>query len=252
MNQTGPLIVNREDDLLTLTLNRPDQANSLNAGLVESLIEALTNASDTRLCVIKAEGKHFCTGFDLSDLETVSDGDLLLRFVRIEQMLQLFHHAPFPIIALAQGQIIGAGADLFAACWTRVTSAQGRLKFPGWQFELALGSRRLSRLIGPDAARDLLIDSRGISADQALACGLASEVQAQSVWPELIAEKLRRCRELPQSALTQMLELTTSDSRSEDIAALVISAAKPGLKQRIIDYRSKVLAAKAYASKFTN
>jgi len=139
-------------------------ANALSPDLVEALLNEITTATDIRLCVIKAEGRNFCAGFDLSDIDGLSDGDLLLRFTRIETLLQAVHHAPFPVIAFAQGHVIGAGADLFAACWQRIAAPNAKFRFPGWQFELALGTRRLTRLVGTDNARDLLIDTKTILA----------------------------------------------------------------------------------------
>ena len=239
------LRVEREGERLTLTLNRPESANALSPALVEALINALTTAGEVRLCVIRGEGKHFCAGFDLSDLESLSDGDLLWRFLRIETLLQLVHHAPFPVLALAQGQIVGAGADLFAACWRRVAAPGAKFRMPGWNFELALGTRRLTALIGRDAARDLLIDTKVLSADEAVSCGLASELAEPEAWPALIEAAQRRAGALPPRALRDMLELTTTDTRREDLAAIVTTAARPGLKDRILAYRKQVSAKKA-------
>ena len=236
------LLVNKEGALLTLTLNRPDSANALSPELVEAFITVLSTTKNVRCCVIKGQGRHFCAGFDLSDLDNLSDGDLLWRFLRIETMLQMIYHAPFATVALAQGRVVGAGADLFAACWRRVASDNMKLKMPGWNFELALGTRRLTHLIGPDAARDLLIDTKQFSADDCLSCGLATEIAEPQKWPELVEALHQRCNALPSQALRDMLNLTSRDSRDSDIAAIVQTAGRPGLKQRIQGYRDKVLA----------
>ena len=122
------LICTREDDVLLLTLNRGSKANSLTPTLVEDLIAALDQPDNVRMAVIRGEGKHFCAGFDLSDISELSDGDLLWRFVRIELLLQKIYHSPFPIVALGHGQIVGAGADLFVACWHRVAAPCAKMK----------------------------------------------------------------------------------------------------------------------------
>ena len=238
------LEIDQQDDLLQLTLNRPHSANALNPDLTEALIRALTQTAGIRLCVIRGAGRHFCSGFDLSDLDNLSDGDLLWRFLRIETLLQTIYHAPFAVVALGHGQMIGAGADLFAACWRRVATANARVRMPGWNFELALGTRRLTHLVGRDAARDLLIDTKVLSADESLNCGLATDLASQQEWPGLIDELRQRSGALSSVALQNMLELTTSDSRSDDIAAIVNSAGRPGLKDRIIAYRDRVAAEK--------
>jgi len=223
---------------LLLTLNRGSKANSLTPTLVEDLITALDQPDNVRMAVIRGEGKHFCAGFDLSDISELSDGDLLWRFVRIELLLQKIYHSPFPIVALGHGQIVGAGADLFVACWHRVAAPCVKLKMPGWNFELALGSGRLAALIGQDAARDMLIDTRSISAEQAREIGLASDLIEKEGWEDLVTTLAARARTLPTEATTNMLALTGSKSAELDLAALVRSAARPGLKARVEKYRN--------------
>lgn len=241
--QSNDLIIEHKDSILYLTLNRPHNANALSPELVEAMIDALDQAHEQRgkidLAVIQSNGRNFCGGFELSDIDSLTDGDLLWRFVRIELMLQKVHYADFPVIAFAHGHAVGAGADLFAACWQRVAATGTKFKMPGWQFELALGTRRLTRLIGADNARDMLIDSATIDHTKALQSGLISSVEEQQQWPTCIVDLANRSATLPTTAVTSMLQLTSVNSRAADIAALVESAAKPGLKQRIIDYRNK-------------
>jgi enoyl-CoA hydratase/carnithine racemase len=242
------LEIDQQDDLLQLTLNRPHSANALSPELTEALIRALTQTAGVRLCVIRGAGRHFCSGFDLADLDKLSDGDLLWRFLRIETLLQTIYHAPFAVVALGHGQMVGAGADLFAACWRRVATADARVRMPGWNFELALGTRRLTNLVGRDAARDLLIDTKVLCADESLNCGLATDIASQQEWPGLIDELRQRSGALSPVALQNMLELTTSDSRNDDIAAIVNSAGRPGLKDRIIEYRDRLASTTAGTS----
>jgi enoyl-CoA hydratase/carnithine racemase len=236
------LKVEQNDGLLQLTLNRPDSANALSPGLTEALIRAITQSKETRLCVLRGAGRHFCSGFDLSGIETLSDGDLLWRFLRIETLLQAVHHAPFPVVALGHGQVVGAGADLFAACWRRVAAPDAKFRMPGWNFELALGTRRLVHLIGQDAARDLLIDTKVLSAEESLACGLVTDLVLPEEWPALVDALKQRATALSPLAIKQMLGLTAHDSRNDDIAAIVTTAGRPGLKDRIIAYRDRVTA----------
>ncbi len=239
------LRVEQNGGLLQLTLNRPQSANALNPELTEALIEAITLSRQVRLCALRGAGRHFCAGFDLSDLEDLGDADLLWRFLRIETLLQAVHHAPFPVVAFGHGQLVGAGADLFAACWRRVAAPDAGFRMPGWNFELALGTRRLTHLIGQDAARDLLIDSRVLSAGESLDCGLATDLAAPDEWPALTEALLQRATALSPLAVRQMLELTAHDSRNDDYAAIVTTAGRPGLKDRLIAYRDRARAASA-------
>jgi len=238
------LVVNEDSGVLNVTLNRPDSANALSPELVEALLNVFNNSAECRLCIIRGNGRNFCAGFDLSDIEQLSDGDLLWRFLRIETLLQIIYHAKFPVIAFAHGHVVGAGADLFAACWQRIASANTKIKMPGWNFELALGTRRLKNLIGADAARDLLIDTKTLYADDAQKCGLINQIEETERWPEIVDGIIDRTKALPLNALHQMFSITSTDTRSEDLASIVKTAGHPGLKARVLDYRNRLNTAK--------
>ncbi|MFN3208181.1 MAG: enoyl-CoA hydratase/isomerase family protein [Roseovarius sp.] len=210
--------------------------------MVERLIGALDDADGVRMAVIRGNGRHFCAGFDLSGLEEMSDGDLLWRFVRIEMMLQKVHKAPFPIVAMAQGQVVGAGADLFAACWRRVATSGSKFRMPGWNFELALGTRRLAQLIGGQNARDMLIDTRGVGAEEAVTQGLVTDIAEPDAWPAMVDALAARARHLPGFASREMLRLTGNDTDDLDLAAVVRTAGRPGLQDRILAYRTAMEA----------
>jgi enoyl-CoA hydratase/carnithine racemase len=107
---------------------------------------------------VHGEGPQFCTGFDLAHNEAQSDGDLLLRRVRVEQLLQAFASAPVRTGGYAHGRTWGAGADLFAACDLRVAHASATFRSPGAPFGLVLGTHRLAQRVGPDGTRTLLLD----------------------------------------------------------------------------------------------
>ncbi|MEO9650560.1 MAG: enoyl-CoA hydratase/isomerase family protein [Roseobacter sp.] len=239
-----PVEIEKTGGHLSISLASPATMNALSPQMVETLIHGLTETDGVRSCTIRGEGRSFCAGFDLSDIDSLSDGDLLHRFLRIETMLQLVHHAPFPVIALCQGHVIGAGADLVAACWKRVADPSATFKMPGWNFELALGTRRLARLIGTENARDMLIDTRGVDANDALDIGLISEIAGQDAWDDYVEGQIQRAVILPKFASTTMFDLTLPDTRAQDIASIVATAGRPGLKDRIKAYGAAVAAAR--------
>jgi len=139
--------------ILRITLDGPNNGNALSADVVEKVIAALSDdqISDASLLVIRATGKNFCTGFDLSGLEVQSDADLLLRFVRIEALLERVSTLPCFTMVFVQGRAYGAGADLVAACDIRVATDDAIFRFPGWR--LALGSERDGSSTGLAAPR---------------------------------------------------------------------------------------------------
>jgi enoyl-CoA hydratase len=233
------LIRKHEGHVTRLTLNRPQKANALSASLVEALLNAVDYActDGTRLLVLDGAGRHFCAGFDFTDYETQSEGDLALRFVRIETLLQQLHHAPFETLTYAHGNAFGAGADLVAACGVRVAAPDTWFRMPGLRFGIVLGTRRLAHRIGADRAREILAASRRFDAAEALRIGFLTNVAAPAEWPQFAA-RLRADREfLTPTAATALHRQTVIDSRAEDMAALAASVSVPGLKERIRIFR---------------
>ena len=230
--------------ITTLTLDRADKGNALSAAMVEALIEQVTHAladPHTKALVFKAGGKHFCTGFDLSDLAACSEGDLLHRFVRVEQLLQLIWSAPVRTVALAQGRTWGAGADLFAVCEVRWCAADTTFRFPGVRFGLALGTRRLSERVGADQVRRWLLDGMEIKADEAVRAALANGLRAISSGvdgADINAECFAAVSNevVDRNTGAAIRALTRRDHADGDLAELVRSAALPGLKARIESY----------------
>ena len=218
---------------LTLVLKRPHRGNALSSDLVEELLARVTAAfadQSVQRLVLRGDGANFCSGLDLSDLEESSDGQLLHRLVRIEMLLSTLWHAPVQTVAVAQGRAWGAGADLFAACEVRVALVGSSYRFPGALFGVVLGTRRLAEHIGVERARQLLTQGEQLDSVQALASGLATHT-TEPEWPGLAV-----------SAATAgaLRRATRADHRDSDLAALVRSAAEPGLKQRIVEYSSSV------------
>jgi enoyl-CoA hydratase len=233
------LIRKHEGHVTHLTLNRPQKANALSASLVEALLNAVEYAygDGTRLMVIDGAGAHFCAGFDFSDIQAQSEGDLALRFIRIETLLQQLHHAPFETLVFAHGRNFGAGADLVCACGVRIAAPGTTFRLPGLRFGAVLGTRRLAQRIGADNARAILSASREFDADEALRTRFVTRIAAQSEWPSLLSAVRGECDQLTPGAAAALHRQTVIDSRAEDMAALAASVSVPGLKERIRLYR---------------
>lgn len=230
------LLIRREGARKRVSFNRPEQRNALSPDLVAQFQEVLAESAEdgTRMLELCGEGRNFCAGFDLSDFESQSEGDLLLRIVRIEQLLQAVHHAPFHTIALAHGRVVGAGADLVLACRTRIAAPGTLFEMPGPGFGLILGTRRLSATIGNDRALALLAGPFG--AETALQNGFITHLvpleESAPIADAAFAAATSRDIETERKILANL----RVDSRAQDLADLVASAARPGLKERIAAY----------------
>lgn len=235
-----PLRVDQEGGIATLTLSRPERGNALAPELVECLHSTLQACHDNPVLhtlVLRGEGHHFCTGLDLSDLDRCTDAELVQRLIRIEQLLDTVWRSPLRTVAVAQGRAWGAGADLFAACERRAARSGTTFRFPGARFGIVLGTRRLAERIGSDRARRAVIDGLELDAEQALAWGLATEMDDPTAAPAPSGLRAPVVDAPTARALRAATDPDASAHADADLAALVRSAVRPGLQARIQAYR---------------
>ncbi|WP_028603006.1 enoyl-CoA hydratase/isomerase family protein [Ottowia thiooxydans] len=236
------------DQVAVATLAQPARGNALSESMVENLIAWITESvadESIHTLVLTSTGSHFCTGFDLGTQPTdtcdegvvsraASDGPLLWRFARIEHLLSLLWNAPLRTVAVARGRTWGAGADLFAACDLRYASAQTEWRFPGAGFGLVLGTRRLASLVGQARAMDWVAHGRRIDSGDAISAGLATALVNE---PDHWQEQLPKLA-VDRSTYAQLKAATRPDLGQADLAALVRSAALPGLADRLEKYKN--------------
>ena len=232
------LQVERSGTTCIVTLDRPGKMNALSASLVEALHGAVNTAYEdgTRLLVLRGHGRNFSAGFDMGNYEAQSEGDLVLRFIRIEQLLQAIRYEPFDTLALAHGRNFGAGVDLVCACARRIATSDATFRMPGLRFGLVLGTRLFAERVGADRARHIHQESRTFTAPDAQAWGFLTGVAAQDLWTGEIENAGKAAAALPPEAAARLYRVTSPDHRDADLAELARSAAEPGLKQRIAAY----------------
>lgn len=239
MSASG-VTVDRQDGVMTVTLARPEKANALSAEMAEGLLAAMAEAEreQVRAIILRGDGRHFCAGFDFGDFDALSDGDLVLRFLHVETMLQAVFHAPAPVLALVQGRAIGAGSDLAAAAMKVVATPGARLQMPGPRFGVVLGTRRLAYRIGNVKARQIQIENRPVAAEEALALGLVDALAEQDAWEAIASDFVASYTHLTPGTVDALSDVTRPDTRDADMAALARSVATPGLKARIAAFRA--------------
>lgn len=231
----------RNGALTRVTLDRPSKANALDAELVEALIAVVNQAATdgTRLLVLRANGKNFSAGFDFTGFEDLPEGELLWRFVRIEQLLQALYHAPFATAAFAHGKNFGAGADLFIACDARVAVGEATFRMPGLLFGLQLGTRRLVARIGAEPARIMLGESKTVGGSDALPAQFATHIAPAAHWADIEQQLLTSAGALDEVSAGRLHRATRLDTRADDLADLVASVTHGNVKERIRRYRQR-------------
>lgn len=176
-----PLTLNTDPDdhgIAVLTLNRPEKKNALSIALrdeVTSQLGRLASDQSVKALVITGSGGCFSAGFDVREFSVTDPG----HQERLWKSSDAFHHAvyrfPVPVIAAVDGIAYGGGFDLALLCDLRIATRRAQFGHP----EAAFGPvvyGPLHDLAGGAVARELVLTGRDVSADEALALHLVSEL----------------------------------------------------------------------------
>jgi len=188
------IILEKNDKIATLTLNRPEKLNALNPQMMAELLDAFRSISqdeETQILVITGAGRGFCSGADLSARGSNQDPstnipetkekeieDITLRGFPREAPLALVGMKK-PVIAAINGVAVGGGCTLTLACDIRIASQTARFSIPLTRVGLTLelgSSYFLSRLIGISKACELIFTGRMLDAEEAKEIGLVNKV----------------------------------------------------------------------------
>ena len=228
------------DGVRVLPLDRAGKANALNAQIVDELLAFVTQAEEEgcRVLLLSANGKAFCGGFDFGGYEDLTAGELLLRFVRIEELLQRLRRSSFVSIALVHGAAMGAGADIVASCTYRIGTEASKFRFPGFRFGVALGTRHLAQLVGIQRARDILLTNATLDAMAAFDIGLLTHLTNPDDLRQKADELIGQIGSLGLKARNRISHLTLPHSDVGDLSYLTRSVRTPGLHERIAQFRA--------------
>lgn len=172
------MLLNLRGDVALLTLNRPARVNAIDAAMRRSLFDltAQLAADDgVRVVVVTGSGEHFCSGADLREPRAARAA----ARTDYPGATDLAARLPQPVIAAVDGAAFGGGLELALKCDIRILGASARIGLPEIQFgalPTGGGMVRLPRVIGPSAAKLMIMSGEPIDAAEALRLGLADQV----------------------------------------------------------------------------
>ena len=176
----------------TIRLDRP-KMNALNAQVQEEIRAAALEATgrkDVRAVVIWGGRKVFAAGADIKEMAEMSYTDMADRSAGLSSAFSSVAQIPKPVVAAVNGYALGGGCELALCADRRIAAADAQLGQPEILLGVipgAGGTQRLTRLVGPSKAKDLVFTGRFVKAEEALTIGLVDEVVA----PEDVYERAR-------------------------------------------------------------
>ncbi|MBK7598362.1 MAG: enoyl-CoA hydratase/isomerase family protein [Acidobacteria bacterium] len=184
------ILADRTDNILLLTLNRPEKRNSLHPEMISALSEALEVAGadeKVSVAVITGTGPVFCAGLDLNHLLSLDIDDKVKYLKQVFSLFRRIYELPQPVIAAINGPAMAGGFDLSAFCDLRYCVPEAKFA----QTEVLLGLTQimfpLYKVIGLGRAKELALTGEAIPAEEAFRIGLVNRIfSSDDLLPEVM------------------------------------------------------------------
>jgi enoyl-CoA hydratase/carnithine racemase len=210
------------DGVGTIRLDRPPM-NALDVAIqdrIKELAEEATARDDIRAVVVRGSEKVFAAGADIKEMQVMDHAAMVARSRALQDSFSAVARIPKPVVAAVTGYALGGGCELALCADFRIAADNAKLGQPEILLGLipgAGGTQRLSRLVGPSKAKDLIFTGRQVRADEALTIGLVDRVvpaaevfEAAHAWAAKLAQgpaiALRAAKESIDAGLETDLE----------------------------------------------
>ena len=194
------IIVDQEEDLTWITLNRPEVANAFNTRMAEELLavfsEFFSGARTTRCVILTGAGERaFCAGGDLKQRHGMTDEEWYAQHVVFEDLARALMDCPVPILGAINGAAYGGGTELTLACDFAYAAKHARFALTETTLGIMpgmAGTQYLPRAVGIRRAKEIILTGRPFSAEQALEWGLVNELCEPEALLELVRATAQR------------------------------------------------------------
>jgi enoyl-CoA hydratase len=244
------VLVERDDPIAVVTLNRPQQLNALSEPLMEELVERLTELDRdpaVRCIVLAGSDRAFAAGADIGELAEASAMDMLYarRVERWDAIRKLWT----PLVAAVSGFCLGGGNELAMSCDLIVASETARFGQPETSLGIipgAGGTQRLTRAVGKAKAMDVILTGRFLDAWEAERAGLVARVVAPEAWLDEakrvareIASKGPVAQRLAKEAVNRSFDSTLELGLEHERRLLYLAFASDDAREGLTAFREK-------------
>lgn len=196
-----PVLLEIENRIAYVTINRPEALNCFNYPALEELqkiVETLHIAPDVRAVIFTGEGERaFSAGADLKERKTLNESEVRRNVKAIRDVFNSIAELPQPTIAAVNGHALGGGFELMLACDFSIAVSNATLGLTETSWAIipgAGGTQRLPRLVGVMKAKELIFTAKRLTAAEALELGIILKVVDS-------ADLLASCEELAEAIM---------------------------------------------------
>ena len=197
------LLLELNNGILTITINRADKLNALNIDTIKEIKNAVQQVYDdanVKGAIFTGAGpKAFVAGADIAEIAELSEVNARSFAERGQEVFAMIERCNKPVLAAVNGFALGGGCELAMACHMRVASDNARFGQP--EVNLGVipgygGTQRMTQLIGKGKAMELMMTGDMISADEAKALGLVNHVVPQE-------DLMAKCMEIMEKVMSK-------------------------------------------------
>lgn len=227
-NNNDPVLIERNGNVVVITLNRPQVRNAVDSATARALaqaFEAFDHDDSLSVSVLTGAGGTFCAGFDLR--EVAQGGRQLTQKETQGPMGPTWMLLSKPVLAAVEGYAVAGGFELALFCDLRIAAQDAVFGVFNRRFGVPLidlGTVRLPRLIGQSHALDLILTGRSVSGEEALRMGVANRLVEPGKSLEAALQLARTLAEFPQRGLRgdrmssyQQWSLSWDDARRNEL-----------------------------------
>jgi enoyl-CoA hydratase len=244
------VLVEREEPIAVVLLNRPEALNALNDAVMGALVDALVELDEddaVRCIVLGGSERAFAAGADIGQMAEASAMEMY-EARRIDRW-DAIRRVRTPLVAAVSGFCLGGGNELAMACDLVVASETARFGQPETGLGIipgAGGTQRLTRAVGKAKAMDVILSGRFLTADEAERAGLVARVVAKEAWLEeaktvarAIAEKGPIAQRLAKEAVNRAHETALETGLDYERKALYLAFASEDAHEGLTAFTEK-------------
>lgn len=191
--ETETTKVEMEGEIAVMTFNRPEKRNAMNDNLVADLDRLFSRPPDgAKAVILTGSGGHFCSGLDLAEHVNRTPEQGVYHSRNWHRVADLIEFGGLPVVSAMTGAVIGGGMEIATATHVRIAEPSVLFQLPEGRRGIFVGGGatvRVSRIIGPDRMREMMLTGRSYGAEDGMRMGLAHYVVGEG-------EALDKAREL--------------------------------------------------------